>query len=340
MLADEQLTGISLDKSVARLGRWVSNHVNTLLKPLSDLEANQELNGIARGIAFRLVESLGILSRKDVADDLKNLDQDMRSIMRHNGVRFGAYHVFVPILLKPAPSQLICLLWAIANDKLEATGLTEIPGLSAAGRTSAPVDEAYEKQFYGLSGFKILGAKAVRIDILERLADLIRPTTSWKSDSASEKPEGAIDGRAFYVTPAMLSILGATHEDMITILKGLGYKEEKRLEADIKPSEPASEAKPESAELADEAKTEGNALAEEPVEPKSILIWRYGGGANKKFSGNRQPNKKFAGKPHNKDGKNNKPTQNRNNNKPKKPEKQADPDSPFAALAALKGNLK
>jgi len=132
MLADEQLTGTALNKAVARLERWISNHINTLLKPLSDLEANQELNGIARGIAFRLVENMGILARKEVADDLKNLDQDMRSIMRHNGVRFGAYHVFIPLLLKPAPSQLVCLLWAISNDKMEAIGLTEVPGLSAA----------------------------------------------------------------------------------------------------------------------------------------------------------------------------------------------------------------
>jgi ATP-dependent RNA helicase SUPV3L1/SUV3 len=347
MLADEQLTGPSLDKAVARLGRWVSNHVNTLLKPLADLEANQELNGIARGVAFRLVENLGILERKDVAEDLKNLDQDMRGIMRHNGVRFGAYHVFVPILLKPAPSQLICILWAIANEKMEATGLTEIPSLSAAGRTSAPIDEANEKQFYGLSGFKILGAKAVRIDILERLADLIRPTTSWKADSGNEKPEGAVDGRAFYVTPAMLSILGATHEDMIIILKGLGYKEEKRLEADIKPAPEESPSKVVTVEAAstptetastDTASTD-EATNEEPAEPKSILIWRYGGGGNKKFSANQQSKKKFAGKPH---AKGNKPNSNRanNKNKPQKPEKQPDPDSPFAALAALKGNLK
>lgn len=339
MLADEQLTGPALDKVVARLERWISNHINTLLKPLSDLEANQELNGIARGIAFRLVENMGILARKDVADDLKNLDQDMRSIMRHNGVRFGAYHVFIPLLLKPAPSQLISILWAISNDKMEAIGLTEVPGLSAAGRTSAPVDESFEKTFYGLSGFKILGAKAVRIDILERLADLIRPTTSWKQDSDNEKPEGAVDGRAFYVTPAMLSILGATHEDMITILKGLGYKEEKRLEADIKPAAEPTNEPPLHAPESAEAKTSEEATSEEPAEPKSILIWRYGGGGNKKFTNHQNANKKFSGKKNHKGGK---PTQSGagKNNKPKKPEKQADPDSPFAALAALKGNLK
>ena len=136
----------------------------------------------------------------------------------------------------------------------------------------------------------------------------------------------------------MLSILGATHEDMVTILKGLGYKEEKRLEADIKPAaETADEAAVDVPEPA-ETKTDAEATSEEPVEPKSILIWRYGGGGNKKFS-NQNANKKFSGK---KNHKGNKPMQSGagKNNKPKKPEKQADPDSPFAALAALKGNLK
>ncbi len=344
MLADEQLTGPSLDKAVARLERWTANHVNTLLKPLSDLEANLELNGIARGIAFRMVENLGILARKEIANDLKNLDQDMRGIMRHNGVRFGAYHVFIPMLLKPAPTQLICLLWALANDRLESAGLTEIPNLSSAGRTSAPVDETFEREFYRLSGFKILGAKAVRIDILERLADLIRPTTSWKPDSGNEKPEGSVDGRAFFVTPAMMSILGATHEDMVVILKGLGYKEEQRLEADIKPVEdkPAETTPPKEVTQEVPAKTDETPTQdEEPETPKTILIWRYGGPANKKAASNRPANKKFAGKPQNKNNKANKPNSNRNNkNRPQKAEKQADPDSPFAALAALKDNMK
>ncbi|MGO7718811.1 hypothetical protein, partial [Rhizobium johnstonii] len=36
--------------------------------------------------------------------------------------------------------------------------------------------------------------------------------------------EGAYDGRRFTTTTAMLSILGATLEDMEEILKGLGYR--------------------------------------------------------------------------------------------------------------------
>jgi len=63
----------------------------------------------------------------------------------------------------------------------------------------------------------------VRIDILERLADLIRPLLQWKPGQ-QPRPEGAYDGRRFTTTTAMLSILGATLDDMEEILKGLGYR--------------------------------------------------------------------------------------------------------------------
>lgn len=329
MLADEQLTGLALEKSIARLERWIANHINTLLKPFSELDNNQELTGIARGLAYQLVENLGIIARKDIAEDLKNLDQEARGLLRKNGVRFGAYHVFIPILLKPAPTQLICLLWAISNEAMQSLGLTEIPDLSAAGRTSAPLNPEYNSEFYSLSGFKILGQKAVRVDILERLADLIRPTTSWRDGSEMQKPDGAVDGRSFFVTPAMMSILGATHDDMTEILKGLGYQHETRLESEIKPQEDKPAEVPEI--------TEANTLAdnEEPEEPKTILIWRYGGNKhNQNSKSKRQANKKFS-----------KPKKNQNRatnpdkrNKPKA-DKPVDPDSPFAKLAALKDNL-
>ncbi|MEM7213970.1 MAG: helicase-related protein [Pseudomonadota bacterium] len=364
MLADEQLTGGHLEKVVARLERWVANHVNTLLKPLSDLQNNTELNGIARGVAYQLVENLGTLPRREVTDELKNLDQDMRGIMRRNGVRFGAYHVFVPLLLKPAPTQLICLLWAISNEKTEAAGLAEIPGYSAAGRTSFPVDGEMERDFYGLSGFMILGQKAVRIDILERLADLIRPATAWRPQNESNKPDGAIDGRFFYVTPAMMSILGATHEDMEVILKGLGYRGEPRLEAEVKPekpmverieqekvgevrsssdleSMPSNDNAPENASNGEiEQSTNDDLAAKEPEEPKKILVWRYGGSADRnrqqhQRKGDRNKKAHTGGK----QSAQKKASAAGSQKKPQKP-KPLDPDSPFAALAALKDTMQ
>ncbi len=101
------------------------------------------------------------------------------------------------------------------------------------GRTSVLVNEVFDRAFYGLAGFRILGRRAVRVDILERLADLIRPALSWKPGTGL-RPDGGYDGSAFLVTPAMMSILGATGEDIEEILKGLGYRAEPKPAADVK----------------------------------------------------------------------------------------------------------
>ncbi|WP_018067476.1 helicase-related protein [Martelella mediterranea] len=224
VLADEQLTGPARDHVAARIERYVNHQIQTVLKPLDDLASAEDLEGIARGLAFQLVEAYGVLFRRDVANEVKSLDQDARASLRRYGVRFGAYHVFMPALLKPAPAEMITLLWGLKNDGLEKPGYGDLISVLAAGRTSVVTDPTFEREFYKLAGFRFLGKRAVRIDILERLADLIRPLTQWKPEGGSARPEGAFDGRRFVTTPAMMSILGATADDMEEILKGLGYR--------------------------------------------------------------------------------------------------------------------
>lgn len=241
LLADEQLTGPARDQVAQRLDRWIANHAANILKPLVEMSGDQTLEGLARGVAFRLVENYGNIQRREISADVQNLTQDMRAGLRRHGVRFGAYTIFVPALLKPAPAELLCLLWAVKNDRLDAPGQAEVLQILASGRTSTVHDPAFDDEIYRICGYRVLGAKAVRIDILERLADFIRPALFYKPEGSGDKPEGAIDGRSFYVTPAMLSILGATHEDMELVLKGLGYRGEPRLESEVKP-EPAEEA--------------------------------------------------------------------------------------------------
>ena len=223
LLADEQLTGNARDHVAARVERFVNHHISTVLKPLDDLSRAEDLQGLAKGLAFQLVENLGVLFRRDVTEEVKSLDQDARASMRRYGVRFGAYHIFVPALLKPAPAELITLLWALKNDGLDKPGYGDLIPVLAAGRTSVVTDPTYERTFYKLAGFRFLGKRAVRVDILERLADIIRPLLQWKPGQPN-RPEGAYDGRRFTTTTAMLSILGATLEDMEEILKGLGYR--------------------------------------------------------------------------------------------------------------------
>ena len=237
VLADEQLFGPSRDLVENRLNAWLSGHIAALLKPLIDLSTDQALSGMARGIAYRLVENLGILDRRSVLDEVRGLSQDERAGLRRHGVRFGAYHIYIPVLLKPAPSTLAAQLWALKNKDLDVPGLAELPVISASGRTSVAVEQGFNQDVYRRFGFRIYGNRAVRIDILERLADLIRPALSWAPGSSGERPAGAWpDGRAFTVTPQMSSLLGASGEDLAVILRGLGYRMEQR----PKPPEPAA----------------------------------------------------------------------------------------------------
>ncbi|UCI08602.1 helicase-related protein [Mesorhizobium sp. B1-1-8] len=233
LLADEQLTGPARDKVAARAERFVNFQIESLLKPLVDLKNAEQLTGIGRGIAFQLVEHFGLINRRDIAEEMKSLDQEGRAALRRLGVRFGAYHVFVPALIKPAPAGLVTLLWALKNDGKDKPGFGDVVHALASGRTSVVIDPAFDKTFYKLAGYRNLGRRAVRVDILERLADLIRPATNWKP-GLGQRPDGAYDGQSFMVTPPMMSILGATADDMEEILKGLGYRAEPKPAAEVK----------------------------------------------------------------------------------------------------------
>ncbi len=233
LLADEQLTGPARDKVAARAERFVNFQIESLLKPLVDLKAADQITGIGRGIAFRLVEEFGVINRRDIAEDVKSLDQAGRAALRRLGVRFGAYHVFIPTLIKPAPAGLVTLLWALGNDGKDKPGFGDVVHALASGRTSVVIDQSFDRAFYKLAGYRTLGRRAVRVDILERLADLIRPALAWRAGQGT-RPDGAYDGQAFIVTPAMMSILGANAEDMEEILKGLGYRSEAKPASDVK----------------------------------------------------------------------------------------------------------
>src|SRR5206468_6285301 len=81
---------------------------------------------------------------------------------------------------------------------------------------------------YRMLGYRQCGERAVRVDILERLADLIRPALAWRESSPGEKPTGAFDGRGFVVTQAVTSLTGSAGEDFASILRALGYRMDKR----------------------------------------------------------------------------------------------------------------
>ena len=228
IIADEHLTGAARDQVEARLALWLKAHVDKLLGPLMKLGEAEDITGIGRGIAFQIVESLGVLERARVAEEMKTLDQAARATLRGYGVRFGAHHIYLPGLLKPAPRALAAELYALKHGGLAQKGLDELPHLAASGRTSIPVDPEIHKGLYRAVGFRVCGERAVRVDILERLADLIRPALAWRPQSAGPKPAGAVDGRGFTVTVGMTSLAGCSGEDFASILRSLGYRMERR----------------------------------------------------------------------------------------------------------------
>ena len=154
-----------------------------------------------------------MIPRDAIATEVKELDQEARGALRKHGVRFGQFTVFLPALLKPAPTRLRLVLWSLWN------GLQEFPESPPPGLVTIPNIPDVPKMHYTLAGYHPSGARAIRIDMLERLADILRTK----------------DSRAgFEATPVMLSISGMTLEQFNDLMGGLGYKGEKAERAKVK----------------------------------------------------------------------------------------------------------
>ncbi|MFL6837058.1 MAG: helicase-related protein [Bradyrhizobium sp.] len=236
IISDERLTGAAREAVQTRLELWLKTHIEKLLGPLFGLAKAEDITGIARGIAFQLIEALGVLERARISAEMKDLDQPSRATLRKYGVRFGAYHIYFPALLKPAARALASLLWAEKEDNVDMAALSNAQHLASSGRTSFPVDKALPRDAYRVLGYRQCGERAVRVDILERLADLIRPALAWRESSPGEKPAGAFDGRGFVVTQAMTSLTGSAGEDFASILRALGYRMDRRPPLPPKPA--------------------------------------------------------------------------------------------------------
>jgi ATP-dependent RNA helicase SUPV3L1/SUV3 len=200
---DEEAGFDVAEKVRRRLQHFIDRKVASLFEPLLALSRDETLQGLARGFAFRLVEGLGVLPRDQVAEDVRALDQEARAALRKHGVRFGQFTVFLPQLLKPAPTRLRLVLWSLAH------GLQDFPESPPPGLVTIPNLSEVPRGHYALAGYHPAGARAIRIDMLERLADMLR----------------AKDSRTgFEASPEMLSITGMTLDQFTDLMAGLGYR--------------------------------------------------------------------------------------------------------------------
>ncbi|PKQ01405.1 MAG: disulfide oxidoreductase, partial [Alphaproteobacteria bacterium HGW-Alphaproteobacteria-12] len=240
-----------------RLEAWLKMHIVNVLLPLVSLRDATDVEGLARGVAFRLVEHLGSLPREHISEDVRALDQAARGQLRKYGVRFGAYSVFMPALLKPAPARLLLTLWTLTRKDAEDP-FAGLPAPPAPGLTSVPADAATPPEFYAALGFRVCGARAVRLDMLERVADLIRPVIAARSYNGG-----------FVVTPDMMSLVGCSGEEFAGLLRGLGYRSQVEKVTPPRPEEKKpQEAKPEA--VAPESSAPEPATDDAPAEPAEL----------------------------------------------------------------------
>ncbi|MDE2493141.1 MAG: hypothetical protein KGL97_04470 [Alphaproteobacteria bacterium] len=212
LLADENLKGSSRENVQQRLEQWLAARVSAKLGPLLALQAGVDakagsadaIPALARGIAHQLCENLGSLDATRVT-----LPADRRPVMRalkSYGVWFGRHSIYLQKLLRPDASGLLALLWGVWMKR------ENIPALPRPGLTSFVNDAGAPNGFLAAAGFRVIGRRAIRLDMLERLEEALG--------------KGAIDGTtAGALLPKLVSLLGCSNEELREILTAIGWYE-------------------------------------------------------------------------------------------------------------------
>ncbi|MGD2131535.1 MAG: helicase-related protein [Maricaulaceae bacterium] len=223
LLGGDLASGPAAERAVKRLETWLDRQIDLQLGPLNAVRrAPREgaVAGLARGLCHELAAGLGVVDRRAHDELVADLSAAERRSVRALGVRIGEFSVYLPALIKPAPARLLALLHAAAQPKGGAR-----PFLPQPGRTSLPASGRRSQTAYAAAGYRRCGPLAVRLDMLERLADALRDARR----AAKHQP--------FAVAPEMLALLGCSHEDFAGVLRALGYRSKRS-----KPTEAGAEA--------------------------------------------------------------------------------------------------
>ncbi|MGA1186070.1 MAG: helicase-related protein [Candidatus Puniceispirillaceae bacterium] len=251
------------------------------------------LTGSAKGIAYIVFERLGSVPTSDIAHLARNMHEADKPILARLGLRFGVETVYMPEMLKPAQISLRGLLWSLHEEAF----FDGAP--PPAGRVAIDAIADVPDLYWLAIGYRRLGQRVMRVDMVERVAMLVRT---------------AARAGQFKITEDMLSLAGATREAMGLMLLDLGCRVvgEETAEDPTKPAIQIFEKqrKPRVAQSQRQANTtprsgdtDGRARAKANRRPKAKAASSGPRGTHKSSS-------KHAAKPN--------------------------PDSPFAVLAGLK----
>ena len=188
----------------ARLERWLTDqlarHVPALAK-LAVLARDREVSAGLRVVAGALEAAGGVMPRRPLARDLDALAPPERKRLRATGATVGTLDLFAPALLKPAAARWRRLLLALKGEPLPmpASGATVLPR-NAEGAVLA-------------AGFRPLGAQAVRVDLVERIA---RAAHDTRAASGGRRP--------FAPDPALATSMGLEPATIARLMAELGFR--------------------------------------------------------------------------------------------------------------------
>jgi ATP-dependent RNA helicase SUPV3L1/SUV3 len=202
VLRSEFLDGALRERVGVRLGDWLADRLAQALRPLFAARA-ADLKGPGRGLVFQLVENLGVVATAEVAALIGDLGDDDRKTLARLGVRMGLNGVYLKPLMSSRHLDLRALLWA-AHAGVEAA-----PPVPQKGEVAIDADARLGDGFYRAIGYLRLGPRALRVDMVERLAAEARKATR--------------KGRA-PVTPALLSMAGSTSDQFRAVMAALGFR--------------------------------------------------------------------------------------------------------------------
>jgi ATP-dependent RNA helicase SUPV3L1/SUV3 len=189
-------------RAARRLEAFVAAEAGRRLGALRKLEAavaDGKIRGLARGLAYRLIEAGGVLDRAEAKADTHALSQVERRMLRSLGVRIGAFSLYMPALLKPEARAL-----AQAMVRREAGGWA--PAAAGVAPLPNPPPSARTLSAYGLRAVRSLG---VPVEQLEQLDELLRA--------------GPIQNGGVLFTDAARETVGWSAHDSQLILRALGF---------------------------------------------------------------------------------------------------------------------
>ena len=280
-------------------------------------EGPEPFSGQARGLAFMLFEGLGTIPSAAGSQQVRGLAETDRPRLARLGLRLGVESIYLPDMLKPAQISLRALLWNLQYSQI---GAFHAP--PPAGRVTIDCPEGVPDAFWLAVGYRRLGGRLMRVDMVERVAQIVRTA--------------AREGQ-FRISEDMLSLAGATREQMAVMLLDMNCKIVGE-EPDEDPERPPIQIfermkrqrqgnrQPRDAKEQDGAPSGRGSKRQEGQSRQDSQSHKQGG----RHSGN--ANSKGKGDNNNKGGKGPRGGGSGGGQRRREP----DPDSPFAVLAGLK----